>query len=59
MSDREDLLNNLKIDRSAPPLSAGQQSNKLYLFGISILIVGFFGGYFYQMMNLKKSLLSQ
>ena len=42
MSDREDLLNSLKIDRSAPPASQGQQPNKLYLFGISILIVGFF-----------------
>ena len=32
MSDRENLLNNLKIDRSAPPASEGQQSKKLYLF---------------------------
>ena len=40
MSDRENLLNNLKIDRSAPPAAGGQQSSKLYLLAISVLIVG-------------------
>ena len=54
MSDREDLLNNLKIDRSAPPSSEVQQSNKLYLFGISILIVGFFWWLFLSDDELKE-----
>jgi len=54
MSDREDLLNNLKIDRSAPPSSEEQQSNKLYLFGISILIVGFFWWLFLSDDELKE-----
>ena len=54
MSDREDLLNNLKIDRSAPTSSEGQQSNKLYLFGISILIVGFFWWLFLSDDELKE-----
>ena len=54
MSDREDLLNNLKIDRSAPPSSEGQQSNKLYLFVISILIVGFFWWLFLSDDELKE-----
>ena len=54
MSDREDLLNNLKIDRSAPRSSEGQQSNKLYLFGISILIVGFFWWLFLSDDELKE-----
>ena len=54
MSDREDLLNSLKIDRSAPPASEGQQSNKLYLFGISILIVGFFWWLFLSDDELKE-----
>ena len=54
MSDREDLLNNLKIDRSAPPSSEGLQFNKLYLFGISILIVGFFWWLFLSDDELKE-----
>ena len=54
MSDREDLLNNLKIDRSAARSSEGQQSNKLYLFGISILIVGFFWWLFLSDDELKE-----
>ena len=54
MSDREDLLNNLKIDRSAPPASEEQQSYKLYLFGISILIVGFFWWLFLSDDELKE-----
>ena len=54
MSDREDLLNNLKIDRSVPTSSEGQQSNKLYLFGISILIVGFFWWLFLSDDELKE-----
>ena len=54
MSDREDLLNSLKIDRSAPPASEGLQSNKLSLFGISILIVGFFWWLFLSDDELKE-----
>ena len=54
MSDREDLLNSLKIDRSAPPSSEGLQSNKLYLFGISILIVAFFWSLFLSDDELKE-----
>ena len=54
MSDREDLLNSLKIDRSAPPASKGLQSNKLSLFGISILIVGFFWWLFLSDDELKE-----
>ena len=54
MSDREDLLNSLKIDRSAPPASEEQQSYKLYLFGISILIVGFFWWLFLSDDELKE-----
>ena len=54
MSDREDLLNNLKIDRSAPPSSEGQQSNKLYLLAISVLIVGLFWWLFLSDDELKE-----
>ena len=54
MSDREDLLNSLKIDRSAPTASEGLQSNKLYLFAISILIVGFFWWLFLSDDELKE-----
>ena len=42
MSDRENLLNNLKIDRSTPPVVDGSPSNKLYLLGAAILLVSFF-----------------
>ena len=42
MSDRENLLNNLKIDRSAPPVVDGSPSNKLYLLGAAIVLVSFF-----------------
>ena len=59
MSDRENLLNNLKIDRSAAPSEENSPSNKLYLLGAAVLLVSFFGGYFCQMMSLKKSLLLQ
>ena len=44
----------MKIDRSAPPASQGQQPNKLYLFGISILIVGFFWWLFLSDDELKE-----
>ena len=54
MSDRENLLNNLKIDRSAPPAAGGQQSSKLYLFVISVLIVGLFWWLFLSDDELKE-----
>ena len=54
MSDREDLLNNLKIDRSAPLAAEGQQSNKAYLLGISVLLVGFFWWLFLSDDELKE-----
>ncbi len=54
MSDRENLLNNLKIDRSAPPAAGGQQSRKLYLVAISVLIVGLFWWLFLSDDELKE-----
>ena len=54
MSDRENLLNNLKIDRSAPPAGGGQQSSKLYLLAISVLIVGLFWWLFLSDDELKE-----
>ncbi len=54
MSDRENLLNNLKIDRSAPPAAVGQQSSKLYLLVISVLIVGLFWWLFLSDDELKE-----
>ena len=54
MSDRENLLNNLKIDRSAPPAAVGQQSSKLYLLIISVLIVGLFWWLFLSDDELKQ-----
>ena len=54
MSDRENLLNNLKIDRSAPPAAGGQQSSKLYLLTISVLIVGLFWWLFLSDDELKE-----
>ncbi|URQ67591.1 efflux RND transporter periplasmic adaptor subunit [SAR86 cluster bacterium] len=54
MSDRENLLNNLKIDRSAPPAAGVQQSSKLYLLAISVLIVGLFWWLFLSDDELKE-----
>ncbi len=54
MSDRENLLNNLKIDRSAPPAAGGQQSSKLYLLAISVLIVSLFWWLFLSDDELKE-----
>ena len=54
MSDRENLLNNLKIDRSAPPAGGEQQSSKLYLLAISVLIVGLFWWLFLSDDELKE-----
>ena len=54
MSDKENLLNNLKIDRSAPPTDEGSSSSKLYLLGAAILIVGFFWWLFLSDDELKE-----
>tara|TARA_B110000003_G_scaffold272548_1_gene308621 strand:- start:703 stop:1848 length:1146 start_codon:yes stop_codon:yes gene_type:complete len=54
MSNKENLLNNLKIDRSAPPTDEGSSSTKLYLLGVAILIVGFFWWLFLSDDELKE-----
>tara|TARA_B000000477_G_scaffold120056_1_gene121099 strand:- start:301 stop:1446 length:1146 start_codon:yes stop_codon:yes gene_type:complete len=54
MSDRENLLNNLKIDRSAPPVVDGSSSNKLYLLGAAIVLVSFFWWLFLSEDELKE-----
>jgi len=54
MSDRENLLNNLKIDRSAPPVVDGSSSNKLYLLGAAIILVSFFWWLFLSEDELKE-----
>ena len=54
MSDKENLLNNLKIDRSAPPTDEGSSASKLYLLGAAILIVGFFWWLFLSDDELKE-----
>ena len=54
MSDRENLLNNLKIDRSASPVVDGSPSNKLYLLGAAIVLVSFFWWLFLSEDELKE-----
>ena len=54
MSERENLLNNLKIDRSAPPSTECTPSNKLFLLGAATLIVGFFWWLFLSDDELKE-----
>jgi len=54
MSDRENLLNNLKIDRSTPPVVEGSPSNKLYLLGAAIVLVSFFWWLFLSEDELKE-----
>ena len=54
MSDRENLLNNLKIDRSAQPVVDGSPSNKLYLLGAAIVLVSFFWWLFLSEDELKE-----
>ena len=54
MSDKENLLNNLKIDRSAPPTDESSSSTNLYLLGAAILIVGFFWWLFLSDDELKE-----
>ena len=53
MSERENLLNNLKIDRSAEP-SEADSPNKLLLLGVAIVLVGFFWWLFLSDDELKE-----
>lgn len=53
MSERENLLNNLKIDRSAEPLEA-DSPNKLLLLGVAVVLVGFFWWLFLSDDELKE-----
>ena len=54
MSDRENLLNNLKIDRSAAPSEENLPSNRLYLLGVAVLLVSFFWWLFLSDDELKE-----
>lgn len=54
MSEREDLLNNLRIDRSKAPEIEDSSSRKLILLGIAIIIVGFFSWVFLSEEELKE-----
>ena len=54
MSDRENLLNNLKIDRSAAPSEENLPSNRLYLLGAAVLLVSFFWWLFLSDDELKE-----
>jgi len=53
MSERENLLNNLKIDRSAEP-SESDSPNKLLLLGVAVVLVGFFWWLFLSDDELKE-----
>ena len=54
MSDRENLLNNLKIDRSAAPSEENLPSNRLYMLGAAVLLVSFFWWLFLSDDELKE-----
>ncbi len=54
MSDREALLNNLRIDRSKAPEIEDSSSRKLILLGIAIAIIGFFSWVFLSEEELKE-----
>lgn len=54
MSDRENLLNNLKIDRSRSPGEDQSSLNKLYLLGIAVILVIFFSWLFLSEEELKE-----
>ena len=54
MSEREDLLNNLKIDRTKVPETEDSSSRKLILLGIAIVIVGSFSWIFLSEEELKE-----
>ena len=53
MSERENLLNNLKIDRSVEP-SESDSPNKLLLLGVAVVLVGFFWWLFLSDDELKE-----
>ena len=54
MSEREDLLKNLRIDRSKATEIEDSSSRKLILLGIAIFIVGFFSWVFLSEEELKE-----
>ena len=54
MNDRENLLNNLKIDRSATPSQDQSSLSKLYLLGIAVILVIFFSWLFLSEEELKE-----
>jgi len=54
MSDRENLLNNLKIDRSRSPGEDQSSLNKLYLLGIAVILVIIFSWFFLSEEELKE-----
>tara|TARA_B100000401_G_scaffold270294_2_gene184310 strand:- start:19 stop:1164 length:1146 start_codon:yes stop_codon:yes gene_type:complete len=54
MSDREDLLNNLKIDRSKETVEDSSSSRKFIMLGLAIFIVGFFSWVFLSDDELKE-----
>ena len=54
MAEREDLLNNLKIDRSKAPAEDQSFLRKLILFGAAIVIVGVFSWVFLSEDELKE-----
>lgn len=54
MSKREDLLNNLKIDRTKVPDTEDSSSRKFILLGIAIVIVGSFSWIFLSEEELKE-----
>ena len=54
MAEREDLLNNLKIDRSNAPAEDQSFLRKLILFGAAVVIVGVFSWVFLSEDELKE-----
>jgi len=54
MSDREDLLNNLKIDRSQAPTGDHSSSRKFIMLGLAVFIVGMFYWIFLSEDELKE-----
>ena len=54
MSDREDLLNNLKIDRSQAPTEDHSSSRKFIMLGLAVFIVGLFYWIFLSEDELKE-----
>ena len=54
MSEREDLLNNLKIDRSKNPIEDESSSRKSIILGLAVFIVGVFSWIFLSEDELKE-----